>query len=92
MRAQCFISLGLALQLLAQVDATRAQDAIGAAADVVSYVDVSKPAVTKVADILRQMTSESPSVRCCKIRRSSTRLSTKSIRHRRGLEEPAGPH
>jgi quinol monooxygenase YgiN len=44
----------LSLLLFAKVDATRAQDANGAAY-VVSYIDVSKPGVTRVADILRQM-------------------------------------
>jgi hypothetical protein len=46
------------LLLFAQVDATRAQDA-NSAAYVVSYIDVSKPAVARVADILRQMAQAS---------------------------------
>jgi quinol monooxygenase YgiN len=54
MRARWFVWLGLTLLLFAKVDATRAQDANGAPY-VVSYIDASKPGVTRVADILRQM-------------------------------------
>lgn len=58
MRARWFVSLGMALLLFAQVDATRAEDP-NSAAYVVSYIDISKPAVTRVADILRQMAQAS---------------------------------
>jgi quinol monooxygenase YgiN len=58
MRARWFVRLGLGLLLFAQMHTARAQDAAGAAY-VVSYIDVSKSGVTRIADILRQMAQAS---------------------------------
>jgi len=54
MRARWFIWLALALLLVPTLHAARAQDA-NDAVYVVSYIDVSAPAATRVTDLLRQM-------------------------------------
>jgi hypothetical protein len=59
MRGRWFVWLGLALPLFVQMHTARAQDA-ASVAYVVSYVDVSKPGVTRVADILRQANRQAP--------------------------------